>query len=254
MSAPALRLAVDTSTFAREVLERSHTVPVVVDFWASWCGPCKQLGPTLEAATDAMGGAVLLRTVDVDSNQELAQRYQVRGIPAVKAFRDGNVVSEFVGAQPASAVKTFLNRLLPSPADQLVEIGDEESLQQALSLDPSHLPARRALARVLLQQGRFAEAADLARQAPQDRICDGLAAWAVLAQEPDRHTIEVSLLEALGSDNPVLVVELGIALIPMQQRERRDLVRRIILYAFEQLGPDHPAAVEGRSQLAAALY
>jgi putative thioredoxin len=108
---------VTTETFEQDVLERSASVPVVVDFWADWCGPCKVLTPVLEDAVAERDGIVLAK-VDTDANQELAERYQVRGIPNVKAFRNGQVVDEFTGALPAAAVEDFLDRLTGPPASE----------------------------------------------------------------------------------------------------------------------------------------
>jgi putative thioredoxin len=126
---------VTTQTFEAEVLERSRALPVVVDFWAEWCGPCRMLGPVLDREAESRAGEVVLAKVDVDANPELAQRYGVQGIPAVKAFRDGHVVDEFVGARPPAAVAEFLDGLTgPTARERLVsELRDSGDLPEVLA-------------------------------------------------------------------------------------------------------------------------
>ena len=112
---------VTNETFERDVIERSRELPVVVDFWAGWCAPCTMLGPLLERAIEERGGAIELAKIDVDENQDIAAMYSIRGIPAVKAFRNGNVVAEFVGVQPAPAIARFLDQLSgPSASEQVL--------------------------------------------------------------------------------------------------------------------------------------
>ena len=123
---------VTEADFKERVIDRSHDVPVVVDFWAAWCGPCRQLTPALEKAAGARDGRVDLAKVDTDANQELAGAFDIRGIPAVKAFRDGKVANEFTGAAPPAQVESFFDALVPSEADELAASGEEADLRRAL--------------------------------------------------------------------------------------------------------------------------
>ncbi|HZE06959.1 MAG TPA: thioredoxin, partial [Solirubrobacteraceae bacterium] len=167
---------VTDSTFQTAVIERSKTLPVVVDFWAEWCGPCRQLGPVIERAVAARAGQVELAKVDVDANPGVARAFGIQSIPAVKAFRDGNIVAEFVGAQPPAAVDSFLDSLLPSEADDLVARGDEESLRRAVELEPSRADAVVPLARILHARGDSDDALALLRKVPGSFAADGLIA------------------------------------------------------------------------------
>src|SRR3954451_8806106 len=128
------------STFETAVIERSTQVPVVVDLWAEWCGPCKTLGPIIEQVVAETGGKVELAKVDVDANPGVAQAFRVQSIPAGFAIRDKQVVDQFIGAVPEAQVREFVARLAPSKseADLLVERGDEASLRRALELDADH--------------------------------------------------------------------------------------------------------------------
>jgi putative thioredoxin len=233
------------------VLERSRELPVVVDFWADWCGPCKQLTPVLERATAARAGRVELAKVDVDRNQRLQAMFRIQGIPAVKAFRDGRVASEFTGALPPAEVERFFDALVPSEADELAANGDEQSLQQALELDPNHPTARRSLGRLLLSRGETDEALRVLEGLDGDFLAEGLAARARLASDPEL----APAFEAWDAGDPGAALErLQAALSdPGNDPERRDLLRRVMVAIFTELGPEHPLAREYRRRLSAAL-
>jgi putative thioredoxin len=182
---------------------------VVVDFWAEWCGPCRTLGPTLERAVAERDGEVELVKVDVDANPELSRRFGIRGIPAVKGFRDGQEVAEFVGAQPAAAVERFLDDVIPS---------DEEALQSALEQDPHYtggLEARTELEAF----GAVPEALEALRNGDHET---GLERLAAALEEADPDT--------------------------------RELIRRVMVGVFAELGTGDPLSSKYRRRLSAALY
>jgi putative thioredoxin len=247
MSTEAAIFDVDEAQFEQRVLERSRSVPVVVDFWADWCGPCKQLTPALERAASARSGRVELAKLDVDANQSLATAFRIQGIPAVKAFRDGRVAAEFTGAIPPAEVERFFDSLLPSEADELVDGGDEAALRKALELDPGHAVARRELGRMLLRRGETEEAIELLEGARGDFVADGLAARARLSGEEDL----AAAFEAWDAGDASGALERLQDALP--DPERQDLIRRVMVAIFTELGADHPLAREHRRRLSASL-
>jgi putative thioredoxin len=245
---------VSESEFQIAVLERSRQLPVVVDFWAEWCAPCRQLGPVLERAAAQRQGKVELVKVDVDANPALARTYGIQGIPAVKAFRDGKVAAEFVGAQPPQAVEQFFAGLLPSEADGLIAQGDEESLRRALELEPARADAAVPLARILLDRDQPDEALAVLSNVPGSFAADGLAAR--IGLERPGAPGQLDLAPAFGSiDAGDLQAGLDRLLeaLPSADGARED-IRRVVVGILDELGVDSELAREYRRRLASALY
>lgn len=237
---------VTDASFGTEVLERSKERPVVVDLWAPWCGPCRQLTPLLEEAVAATGGQVVLAKVNVDDNPQVAQAFRVQGIPAVFGIVDAQVVNSFVGAQGREAVQEFVASLLPTEEESelaaLVESGDEASLRRALELDPGHEPAVLALAELLVSE----EVA-----AGDDRAEEALA---LLARIPE--TAETRRIAALARTGPEAAADDVTAtldeLLPRVKADEE--ARQQYVDLLDVMGADDPRTAEYRKRLTAQLF
>ena len=246
---------VSEADFAEQVIERSKQVPVVVDFWAEWCGPCRTRGPAIEQAVNDRGGEVELAKVDVDQNQQLASAFRVQGIPAVKAFRNGEVVDEFTGALPPAKINEFLDRIVPSEAEELaraaVESGDEESLRAALEADPGNVDATAALARLMLAGGKTEEASALVEPlAATDFILAGLHTRAQLVISGDA---PIEAFEAWDAGDHEFAMELLLKVAGTSDADRQDLIRKVMVGWFTELGPASELSSAYRRRLAAIL-
>jgi putative thioredoxin len=270
-----------TSTFAKEVIERSKQTPVLVDFWADWCAPCRILAPMLEQAVEARGGAVWLVKVDTDRNQELAAQFGIRGIPAVKAFVDGQVAAEFVGVQERPAIDAFIDALAPAPevqalrrAEALLQQGQaaevSAALEPALQSAHHHDEARLLEARACFALGEVQRAeAALDQVDSQSLVADQVAALRAqgelmgatngagsaelrrkVEREPENLDARWALAGALVRDgeHEQALAEL-LELLQRNRAYREDGARRAMLAIFDSLGADHDLSREYRRKL-----
>ncbi|MGI9622624.1 MAG: thioredoxin [Acidimicrobiales bacterium] len=230
---------VTDATFNTAVIERSATLPVVVDLWAPWCGPCKTLGPIIERVVAATGGKVELVKVNVDENPQVSQAFQVQGIPAVFAIKDGQVVDSFVGAQGEQEVQAFVDRLLPTEEEDtieaLLEKGDEASFIEVLSVEPDNPRAVTGLAGLLIEQGETDTALELLQRIPESPETRHLSA---LARSGDTSEDEI-------------VIKLDGLLTQVKADED---ARQEFLDLLELLGPSHELTGEYRRRLSSALF
>jgi putative thioredoxin len=221
-------------------MERSMTVPVVVDLWAEWCGPCKTLGPIIEKVVGETGGAVELAKVDVDTNPQIAQAFNVQSIPAVFAIHEGKIVDSFVGALPESAVREFVEKLAPgaSKVDQLVDAGDEVSLRAALELDATNVDTAVALGDLLRQADRLDEADEVLT--PFENV---VAAKTILARiRLQRGGV------SLDGDLDLTLEHL------LEQSSSAPSAKDSLLEILDALGPGDPRYGSYRRKLASRLY
>ena len=233
---------VTDQTFTADVIERSKTVPVVVDLWAEWCGPCRTLTPILEKVIGETKGLVELAKVNVDENPAAAQAFQVQGIPAVYAMMNGQVVDGFVGAKGEREVREFVAKLTPSDDEleiaALIEAGDEDSLLQVLELVPDHHVAVPALAEKLVARGETEMALELLQRVPE--------------------TSEVRRIAALartGAGDNGAPDELDAKLDALLDRVKTDEeARQEFVDLLEVMGADDPRTAEYRKQLSARLF
>ncbi len=268
---------VSEADFEYKVLIYSQTVPVLVDFWAEWCAPCRILGPILEKLAKEAGGGFRLAKINVDENQNLSRRYNVSSIPVVKAFRDGQVVSEFTGALPEPRIREFLRALAPSPMDLLLEKGHsllemnqwgnaEKIFREYLKEVPNHPRAMLGLVKSLLLQGRGADAHNLIRKFPDGKdyyraeLLLPLATALARFQSGETYSddpLEAAYLNALRlvvRGNHAAAMDGLLDVLRQEKHYRDDEVRRVMVGIFELLGDENPLTQQYRNELAMVLF
>jgi putative thioredoxin len=271
---------ITTAEFPQAVLQRSHQVPVVVDFWAEWCGPCKVLTPLLERLAEEAAGEFELVKVDVDANPELSTQFGIQGIPTVIAFRDGAVEGRFSGAIPESSLRTWLQEIVPSELDRMVDeardaaiAGDparaEELFRSVLDRRADHPEAATGLASMLIARGDTDEALIVLGKLPPGSEVDRLQAAARLnasrdidvasleravEADPDDGAARLALARALAAHSEFEPALDHLLKVVREKGEHLDDARTGMLDIFGVLGDDHPLTATYRRQLSSALF
>ena len=270
-------ITVNEGDFEYEVIAYSTHTPVVVDFWAEWCGPCKTLTPLLEGLAQEAQGTFRLAKVNVDENPNLALHYNVRSIPHLKAFRDGQVVAEFIGSQPELRLREFLRSLSPSQTDLTLEkgfsqiqlldwSGAEKSFRQFLDKSPDYPPAMLGLLKCVIMQGRISEAADIQDAFPASRefaaseilhpLLDALG-YAQHAPTYSDELLEAAYLNALRlvlRGNPAAAIDGMLDILRQDKHYRNNEVRRVVLALLETFGDENPLTQDYRRELSGILF
>ncbi len=286
MPANTAVLDVTDATFATEVLERSKTVPVVVDFWAPWCGPCRVLGPIIEKVAAENAGDVVLVKLNTDENPRTATTYRIQGIPAVKAFKNGKVLTEFTGAIPEPSVRSFFAKLVPSAAEKAAraasqaasqaaasgdEAGAEAGFREAIAATPNNVDAIVGLAAILLRRGERAEAEKLLDRAPTDRRAKAMKHRLFLQDFQANHGSEDLQGEAAANPSDararyrwgVMLAARGdyaaalkelLDSVRLNRTFADGAARKAILAVFDILGSDAPLTKEYQRELARVLF
>jgi putative thioredoxin len=268
---------VSESDFEYEVIAYSNQIPVIVDFWAEWCRPCKTLTPLLEKYTIEARGTFRLAKVNVDDNPNLALRFSVRSIPNVKAFRDGQIVSEFLGLQPEPRVKEFIRNIAPSQIDLLLEKGQSQlesmnwneagnSFRQFLAKSPNHPAGLLGLLKANLMQGNFSDVRQILDVFPPSQEYAHLEElrplFSALWTEKTNQTISDDLLDA-AYNNALRLIMRGnlpagmdgiIDILRQNKHYHNDEARKVLLGLFEVLGDNHPLTQQYRQELAMILF